>query len=204
MCAEESQENPSQQPDPINQEIQHAPISARVPPGVAKGVFSTGAIVFEGPNEFVIDFVLRLGAPHAITSRVVLSHMVFGQFAGALRENVKMFTERFGPPPALPAAPPPADPQNTISELYEQLKLPDEMLSGVYANGVMIGHSPAEFWFDFITNFYPRSVVSSRVFLAAQQIPGLLQTLDTSLQAYQRKHSGGQPPAGPREPPSAN
>lgn len=181
----------------INEQIQHSPVSARVPAGVARGVLATGAIVFEGPTEFVVDFVQRLGAPHSIATRVVLSHGVFGQYIQALRENVRMYTERFGPPPALPVPPPPRDQQPSITELYEQLKLPDEMLSGVYSNAVMIGHSPAEFWFDFITNFFPRSAVSTRVFMTAQQIPGLLETLNTSFQSHQRKQQGGTPPVPP-------
>lgn len=190
-------EGQEQEPDkpatPINEQIQHSPVSARIPPAVGRGVFSTGAIVFEGPSEFVIDFVLRLGAPHTITSRVVLSHQVFAQFLHALRENLKMYEERFGKPPSLPV-PKPAEVQNTtIADLYEQLKLPDEQMSGVYANAVMIGHTPSEFWFDFITNFFPRSAVSSRVFLTAQQIPGLVDTLNTSFQAHQRKQAGGGP-----------
>jgi hypothetical protein len=198
-----SKDKPDQGPEPggpVNEQIQHQPVSARVPPQVAKGVFSTGAIVFEGPNEFVIDFAQRLGAPHSIAARVVMPHHVFAQFMAALRENLKMFEDRFGKPPAMPV-PAPSEVQNTtIADLYEQLKLPDEMLCGVYSNAVMIGHSPAEFWFDFITNFYPRSAVSARVYLTAQQVPGLLDTLNTSYQAYQRKHGGGSPPA----PPTAN
>ena len=189
-------------PNTINQQIQHNPVAARVPPQVARGVFSTGAIVFEGPTEVVIDFVLRLGQPHQVASRIVLSHGVFGQFISALRENIKMFEDRFGPPPALPTPPPQATQQaqqnqHTIADLYDQLKLPDEMLSGVYANAVMIGHSPAEFWFDFIANFYPRSAVSSRVYLSAHHVRGLLDTLTTSFQAHQRKHGGGPPPTPP-------
>ncbi len=126
----------------------------------------------------------------------MLSHQVFAQFLQALRDNLKMYEERFGKPPGLPQ-PKPAEVQNTttIADLYEQLKLPDELLSGVYANAVMIGHTPSEFWFDFITNFFPKSAVSSRVFLTAQQIPGLVDTLNTSFQSHQRKHGGGQPPA---------
>ncbi|MCA9181564.1 MAG: DUF3467 domain-containing protein, partial [Planctomycetales bacterium] len=57
------------------------------------------------------------------------------------------------------------------------LKIRDEFLSGAYANAVMIGHGPHEFSFDFITNFYPHSAVSSRVFLAAGQIPRLYESL---------------------------
>src|SRR5258708_3753661 len=99
----EGSESGSEAPKgPINEQIQHSPVSARIPPSVGRGSFSTGAIVFEGPNEFVLDFVVRLGAPHTITSRVVLSHQVFAQFLQALRENLKMYEDRFGKPPALP------------------------------------------------------------------------------------------------------
>ena len=106
--------------------------------------------------------------------------------------------ERFGKPPGLPQ-PKAAEVQNTtIADLYEQLKLPDELMSGVYANAVMIGHTPSEFWFDFITNFFPKSAVSSRVFLTSQQIPGLVDTLNTSYQSFMRKHGGG----GQTPPPS--
>jgi hypothetical protein len=199
------EENEGKEPEsgapkgPINEQIQHSPVSARIPPAVGRGNFSTGAIVFEGPNEFVIDFVIRLGAPHTIASRIVLSHQVFAQFLQALRDNLKMYEDRFGKPPGLPQ-PKAGEVQNTtIADLYEQLKLPDELLSGVYANAVMIGHTPSEFWFDFITNFFPKSAVSSRVFLTAQQIPGLVDTLNTSLQSHQRKHGGGHPP-----PPATN
>jgi hypothetical protein len=73
----------------------------------------------------------------------------------------------------------PAQPvrQATAQEIYDDLKIRDELLSGVYANAVMIGHGPHEFSFDFITNFYPHSAVSARVFLAAGQIPRLFDSL---------------------------
>ena len=74
-----------------------------------------------------------------------------------------------------------------MAEIYEDLKFPDELLSGTYANATMISHSQAEFCFDFITNLFPRSVVSSRVYLAAPHIPGLLQSLSRSFQQYQQK-----------------
>ena len=68
----------------------------------------------------------------------------------------------------------------TAQEVYDDLKLRDELLSGSYANAVMIGHGPHEFSFDFITNFYPQSAVSARVFVAAGQVERLLESLRTS------------------------
>src|SRR3989440_3109236 len=163
----------------FTQEVQHSQISARVPEKVSRGVFSTGALVMQGPHEFVIDFVLRMAHPHQIAARVVLPASIMPSFISALRDNLNKFQTQFGPPPALPTPPQPATPP-PIDEIYDQLKLPDDMLSGSYANAVMIAHSPSEFCFDFITNFYPRSAVSSRVYLSAPQVPGFLNTLARS------------------------
>ncbi|GIW98661.1 MAG: hypothetical protein KatS3mg111_1994 [Pirellulaceae bacterium] len=90
----------------------------------------------------------------------------------------------------------------SAQEIYDDLKIRDELLSGAYANAVMIGHGPHEFSFDFITNFYPHSAVSARVFLAAGQIPRLYDSLrGTWEQLRKRLHgpgdSGGMPPTSP-------
>ena len=50
--------------------------------------------------------------------------------------------------------------------------------SNLYADGVTIAHTHAEFVLDFITNCYPRPVVSARVYLAAPQVPVLLNLID--------------------------
>lgn len=184
-------------PGSVTQEIRHTQVSARVPESVGRGVFSTGAIVLQGPHEFTIDFILRLAHPYQVVARVVLSPVTMPRLITALRENLNKYQQNFGPPPALPTGPTPAKPP-TIEEIYDQLKLPDDLLSGIYANAMMITHSPAEFCFDFITNFYPRSAVSCRVFLAAAQVPRLLDTLSRSFQQYQQKMAGG----GQQQPPS--
>ncbi len=66
---------------------------------------------------------------------------------------------------------PPSPRRPSAQEIYDDLKIKDELLSGSYANAVMIGHGPHEFSFDFITNFFPNSAVSARVFLSAGQVP---------------------------------
>ena len=47
---------PTGDPGSFTQEFQHTQVSARVPERVGRGVFCTGALVLQGPNEFVIDF----------------------------------------------------------------------------------------------------------------------------------------------------
>lgn len=84
-------------------------------------------------------------------------------------------------------------------EVYDDLKLRDEILSGAYANAVMIGHGPYEFSFDFITNFYPQSAVSCRVYLASGHIHRLLESLRASWDQLRPRLSQGNPP--PSQPP---
>jgi hypothetical protein len=103
-----------------------------------------------------------------------------------------------GPPPG-PGGQPPAPPP--ITEVYEQLKLPDEMLGGMYANTVVISHSQAEFCFDFICNFYPRSVVTSRVYLATPHIPEIFDSLQRCLEQYRQKLNSPRPMPPPADEP---
>jgi hypothetical protein len=198
-------ENPPP-PDPpgtFTQQIQHSQVGARVPEKVARGSFSTGVIVLQGAHEFILDFLLRMSQPHQVSARVIMSPAIVPGFIAALRENLGNYQNRFGPPKELPP-PPPGATAPPLEEIYSQLKLPDDMLGGVYANTVMIAHTPSEFCFDFITNCYPRPVVSCRVYLSAPQVPALLNTLTRSFQQYQQRQQTQQPPRPPEPPPLTN
>lgn len=99
----------------------------------------------------------------------------------------------------------PAARQTSVQDIYDDLKIRDEFLSGAYANAVMIGHGPHEFSFDFLTNFYPHSAVSSRVFLAAGQIPRLYESLKgTWEQLRNRMQSPPENPFPPQPPQDDN
>lgn len=190
-------------PDPSDRP---AHLRARVPDHVSDGVFSNGVIVMTGPSEFVLDFLQTVGRPHRIAARVVLPHPVMPQFIDALKKNLELYRQRFG---ALPSAPPPgagdpsASPRRpTPQEIYDDLKMSDTMLSGAYANGVMIGHGAAEFSLDFLTSFFPQSAVSARVYLAAGQMPRLLESMQGAYQGLRERGKGagsetaGDPPPG--------
>jgi hypothetical protein len=105
-----------------------------------------------------------------------------------------------GPGQAGPVTPPPAPRRPTPQEIYDDLKIPDSILSGAYANGVMIAHGASEFGLDFLTSFYPQSAVSARVFMAAGQIPRLLESLQQSLRQWQAQR--GPNPGGPNPGPT--
>ena len=57
MAADPPESGPEQSPDsagPQSEEIQHSQVSAIVPERVARGVFSTGAVVVQGVGVFGI------------------------------------------------------------------------------------------------------------------------------------------------------
>lgn len=206
----ENPENP-QDGDFIKGQVRHQQISARVPDNVGRGVFSTGAIVLVGNNEFILDFVVRMAQPHQIAARVVLPHAVMPQLTGALRKNLDKYRQRYGDPPEMPKPPQPKEgdaPRPSIQDVYDDLKMADENLPGAYANAVMISHSPAEFCFDFITNFFPRSCVSSRIYVSAAQVPRLLEAIEHTYQEFQKRvttaRGNAAPPTQPLQSPQDN
>ena len=192
--------NPDSQPSPDRPDPDDRPASlrARVPDHVAGGCFSTGVVVMTGHNEFIIDFLQTIGRPHRVAARVVLPHGVMPQFIEALDKNLSIYRERFGDPPAPPKnLNNPNERRPTPQEIYDDLKMPDETLSGAYANGVMIGHGVSEFGLDFLTSFFPQSAVSCRVFLAAGQVPRLLESLSGSWRQLQQQRGQLPPPTPP-------
>jgi hypothetical protein len=173
-------------PSAFTQQFSHQPIGARVPEKIARGVFSTGVIVLDSPKEFVLDFLQGLSRPFQVSARIILAPATFEEFTVALKDNLNKYTEAFGPIPQLPKPNNPSRP--TIQEIYETFKVNDDLLSGNYANSVMIGHTPAELFLDFITGFYPTAAVSTRIFMAATQGPRVLETVTTALAQFNMRY----------------
>ncbi len=168
------------------QQFQHQPVSARVPERLTRGAITTGVLVLDSPHEFVLDFLQSLTRPYQIVARVVVVPHVMEQIVNGATDNLAKFTEAFGAPATLPKPP---QRRPTIAEIYENFKLSDDIMSGAYANSVMIGHSPAEFFFDFITGFYPTAAVSSRIMTAAPHMPRIVDTLKMALQQYRNRYT---------------
>jgi len=97
--------------------------------------------------------------------------------------------------PDTPHAHSTSSPPGPITELYEQVRFPEDLLGGAFANAVMIRHTPEEFCFDFISSLYPRPIVVSRVFAAAGRVPSFVDAMAGSLARYQ-SGGGTPPPAG--------
>ena len=180
----EEPKNPADD-QPKSENFQHAPVAARVPERVAKGIFCTGQVILDSPKEFVIDFLQGLTRPFQVVSRVVLAPQTVAELSDALSKNIENYTRTFGAPPAVPGPPPKNRP--TLQEIYENFRLPEELLSGTYANSVMIGHSPTEFFMDFISGFYPTSAVAARIFMPVQQIQRFQTAIQSSLENHRQR-----------------
>src|SRR5437879_11541783 len=136
----EAKKDPPKGPEQITQPVQYSRVSARVPEILDRGVFATHALVLTAGQEMVCDFLLRMVPPFQLAARVVLPFSALGPLAHAIGENLDNYRARFGTPPALPT-PPPNMPQPNIVEVYEQLKISDEVAVASYANTLMITHS---------------------------------------------------------------
>lgn len=173
-------------------------ISARVPNSVSRGEFATGVIVVAGPTEFVLDFVQGLVRPATLVARVFMPPVVLSQFAAALKDNLSKYEQRFGALANSPQAPT-SKSSTPLQQIYDELKIDDELLAGSYANAVMINHGASEFKLDFLANAAPRSAVSSRVFLTAAQAPQLLASLERSWTQFQERVREQKKPDADRE-----
>ena len=199
---DDPQPTPPTPPEQITQAVQYSQISARVPDKLNRGVFATNALVLTGNQELVCDFLLRMVPPFLLAARVVVPFTALAPMVKAISENLDNFRARFGVPTPLPA-PPPNVPQPNIVEIYEQLKIPEDVAVGAYANTLMISHTASEFCFDFILDLFPRPTVTQRIYLSAPQVPPFLNTLKRTLeQLQQRAHQqqSQHPPAPPATP----
>jgi Protein of unknown function (DUF3467) len=199
MSENEGKPTPPPNPHTFSQEIQIANLSARVPEKVARGAFATGVLVLQANQEFVLDFFLRMNQPHQISARVILPVSLIPNLIEVLKANLENYKKTFGyAPQALPMPNPPPVPP-TIDEIYRDLKIADETLMGAYANSVMVVHNASEFCLEFISNFYPKAIITSRVYLSAPQVPVMVNTLTQSWSNYQakqqqlRQQQGGPP-----------
>ena len=186
-----NQDNQASNQNQITQEVRHQQVSARVPESVGTGTFASGVLVLTGSHEFIIDFIQSVAQPRQVAQRVILPPSIMNNTINAIQKNIDNYRNRFGEIPELPKNQQQQQQnqqqQPSIEEIYQQLKLPDDVASGVYANTVLITHGQTEFCFDFITSFYPRSSVVARIYMAAPQVPRLLQTMSRSFEQFKQR-----------------
>ena len=79
--------------------------------------------------------------------------------------------------------------ENTINDQIN-IELPDNLAEGVYANLVMIAHSPEEFVLDFIRVMpgVPKARVKSRIVVTPAHAKRLLHAMADNIARYERAY----------------
>ena len=68
------------------------------------------------------------------------------------------------------------------------VKLPDDVLPGVYSNQMLIRHTREEFLLDFMNLFPPQGVVTARVIVSPGHLKRIIHALQQNLTGYEKKH----------------
>ncbi len=86
----------------------------------------------------------------------------------------------------------------------EPIHLPEDTRRGVFANQVIISHSPEEFVLDYVfRHSIGGNVVVSRVILTPDHAKRLLKTLQENIQIYERNHGAIKEPGTAPPPPAS-
>lgn len=68
-----------------------------------------------------------------------------------------------------------------------QIKINDEVLKGVYANALQIGHTKEEFILDYMNLVPPQGIAVSRVFISPGHMKRIVSALQDNLKKYEEQ-----------------
>ena len=69
-----------------------------------------------------------------------------------------------------------------------QVKMPEEVLRGVYSNQMVVSHTREEFLMDFVNMFPPEGVVNARVIVSPGHLKRMIRALQENLTRYETRH----------------
>lgn len=69
-----------------------------------------------------------------------------------------------------------------------EIKLPDDVAGGVYANNMVVGHTKEEFVMDFIYVAPPAGKVNARVIVSPPHMKRIIRTLMENMRKYEEEY----------------
>jgi len=69
-----------------------------------------------------------------------------------------------------------------------KVKIADEILTGCYANTLLVAHTAEEFVLDFILSLPPQAVCNARVIIHPGHLKRVILALQQNLALYETKH----------------
>ncbi|HEY41264.1 MAG TPA: DUF3467 domain-containing protein [Dehalococcoidia bacterium] len=80
-----------------------------------------------------------------------------------------------------------------------KVKMPDNLMGGVYANNVIISHTKEEFIFTFLMVTPPQGIVTSRVIMSPSHTKRLANALQENIKRYETNIAKIEPATEPKE-----
>jgi hypothetical protein len=78
--------------------------------------------------------------------------------------------------------------ENPMADKREMsVKMPDNVLPGVYSNQMMVSHTREEFVMDFLNLFPPQGVVNARVIVSPGHLKRMIRALRENLSRYETR-----------------
>lgn len=68
------------------------------------------------------------------------------------------------------------------------IKMPEDVLRGVYSNQMVVSHTREEFLMDFVNVFPPEGVVNARVIVSPGHLKRMIRALQENLGRYEARH----------------
>jgi Protein of unknown function (DUF3467) len=81
-----------------------------------------------------------------------------------------------------------------------QIKAPDEILKGEYANAMQVMHTKEEFVMDFLSTFPPVANLVSRVIVSPGQMKIIAKALNENIANYEKQFGNVTPSEEPKNP----
>lgn len=171
--------------------IHHNPPTALIPEKIGMGLFSTEVVVFHSESEVAIDFIQGIAKPYRVVRRVIMANSIAKSFFEILNnelnspkknknsshvENLK--NKNFEEVQILnknQQEDEDFEKKEKVDDIYSQLKIENNELNGFYANKILTNYGKDSLCLDFISNIYPKSIVTSRIFVTYSTIFELLK-----------------------------
>ena len=80
-----------------------------------------------------------------------------------------------------------------------KIKVPDNLMGGVYANNVIISHTKEEFIITFMMVTPPQGIVTSRVVMSPSHTKRLVNALQENVRRYEANIAKIEPATEPKE-----
>jgi len=67
------------------------------------------------------------------------------------------------------------------------VKMPEDLVRGVYANQMVVNHTREEFVIDFVNLFPPQGVVTARVIVSPGHLKRMIGAMQENLRKYEER-----------------